>query len=186
MTTSYTFDSTIAVSKKEFKLIHKNMKILMKKIESFINESLNNTCWDSKATRPKIVVDLSTFKQAWGTVKIGKCPVYAIIHITPTDWDTYLALEVYIATQIKAFSIKYHFNRINDTILNGNKPIGKHKDRFRAVNSLVYPWFGIFMRGKTDPTNNNFRIIVKSENVFCDENTMIYYSSRKEEEENNG
>lgn len=185
MTVPYTIDPSIAVTKEEFKLIHKNMKILMKKLEKFINESLDNSCWSAKDTRPKIVVDMSTFKQAWGTVKIGKCPVYAIIHIHPKyNSDTYLALECYLEAQIQAFCIKYHFQRINNAFLKSNKTIGKRKDKFKATNSLVHPWFGIFVRGKIDPTNDNFRIVVKSERVFRDEDAVSYYTSRKEEENN--
>lgn len=184
MTVPYNFDPSIAVSKKEFKLIHKNMKILMKNLKNFINESLDNSCWSAKDTRPKIVVDMSTFKQAWGTVKIGKCPVYAIIHIHPKCKNTYLALECYLEAQIQAFCIKYNFQKINNAFLKNNKTIGKRKDKFKATNSLLYPWFGIFVRGKIDPENDNFRIVVKSERVFRDINAVSYYTSGKEEENN--
>lgn len=185
MTTPNNFVPSVAITKKEFKLVHKNMKFLMKKLEKFINESLDDSCWKNKDVRPKISIDMSTFRQAWGTVKIGKCPVYGIIHINNKDDSMYLALEGYLASKIEYFCIKYHFQRIYNSILKGTKPAGKRKDRIKANNSQAYPWFGIAVRGATNPESNNFRIVVKSERVFVDEDNLGYYSSCRKEEENN-
>lgn len=178
MTINMNIDPAIGVTKNEFKIIYKSMKTLVAKLDKYLRSSFEGRCWSAKEDRPAISIDMPTFKQAWNTVQLGKCPIYTTIHIHATKRsETYLALENFIATKLSSFCIANNYRRVDSTFFTNGKPIGKRKDRFRSTGSVIYSWFGIYARGKMDPTNNNFRIVIKSEHIFrdADNSTVLSY-----------
>ena len=160
MTTGCSYTHRIWVDKSEFKLIYKLMNKLVRKINNAIK--LRVKIFDRNSnSNTNVSLNHVSFRKAWKIVKSKDHEIYTIINIHPNyDDETYLALQSVILEVVRSFMYDNEFKSIIDSYRKNKKCL------MTANNSCIWPYFNISVRGTTAPTKDNFRIIIKTNDIY--------------------